>query len=48
MATVSTHEQMSDAARVAKDAAGAALGRRKESAAWTLENLAMALRKAAS
>lgn len=48
MATVSTHEQMSDAARVAKDAASAELGRRKESAAGTLENLAMALRKAAS
>jgi hypothetical protein len=48
MATVSTHDQMSDAAQVAKDAAGAALGRRKDSAAETLENLAMALRKAAS
>jgi hypothetical protein len=47
MATVSTHEQMSDAARVAKDAANAALGRRKDSAAETLHSLAGALRRAA-
>jgi hypothetical protein len=47
MATVSTHEQMSDAAQVAKDAAGAALARKKDSAADTLETLAGALRQAA-